>query len=110
MEVAGASRPGPELPVDVPDMGSRDDRELETELAELLDQRAEPRGVRLPVRNGRAVPVEDDRLEASIERSRANTIALDCQRRPAHWYRSASAGRIREARIAGASVAASATR
>lgn len=50
--------------------GLRDDPQMQAEGAQLLDELPQTRRVRLPFRHGRPVPVEHDRLEATIERRR----------------------------------------
>jgi hypothetical protein len=59
-----------ELPVDVADVRARDHGKLEAERAQLLHKRTERGCIGLPIGDCRPVPVEDDRLEAAIERSR----------------------------------------
>ena len=76
VQPAGPGRPRPELPVDVADVRAGDDAEVEARA------RTAPRRARAARRVGRAVghrrpvPVEDDGLEAAIERGRQTPAAL----------------------------------
>ena len=68
MEAARSVRTGTQLTVDVPHVGPGDDGEVEAKRAQFLDELAQDTRVGLAVRNSRAVPVENDRLETAVER------------------------------------------
>ncbi len=68
VEAAGPFGTCAELVVDVLDVRPRDHGKVHAVRGERLHELAEPRRVCLPVGNGGSVPVEDDGLEAAVER------------------------------------------
>jgi hypothetical protein len=59
-----------ELRVDSGDIRAAHDRDLEACAGQMLHQAADVAGIRMPVRYGRPIPVEDGGLEAACNRSR----------------------------------------
>jgi hypothetical protein len=70
MEQSGASRPSVQLSVDVVDVRSADDDDVDSTGAGSLDRVSDRSGIGLPIGNSGSVPVEDDRLEPSPENGR----------------------------------------
>jgi hypothetical protein len=73
VEPTGPLRTRLELSVDDTDVRAGNDDEVETERAQLLHQLAQLARIGPAVRNGSAVPVEDDRLEPTVESPNART-------------------------------------
>ena len=67
-QTAWTTGAGPQLPVYLGDVRRTDQRDLEPDRARVLDESADAHRVGAPHGRGSAVPVEDDRLEASPER------------------------------------------
>lgn len=63
-ESAGSVRARGKLSVDVADVRARYDRDVHARRAQRLDETAHPAGVGVAIRDGSAVPVEDDGLES----------------------------------------------
>ncbi|HEX9097832.1 MAG TPA: hypothetical protein VF990_17230 [Candidatus Dormibacteraeota bacterium] len=60
-------------------MGAADDGDINAGLAERLHSRAHRLGIGCPVRDRRAVPVEDDRLERAVRdgHQRGDVLGVD---------------------------------
>jgi hypothetical protein len=70
MEQSGTRRASVQLSVDVVDVRSADDDNVDSTGAGSLDRVSDRSGIGLPIGNGGPVPVEDDRLEPSPENGR----------------------------------------
>ena len=81
IELSGAGRSRAELPVDVGEVGSRDDGEIHACGAECFDRSAQGDGISGAVGNGGAVPVEDNGLEAPVHLWRKRNGNLE----RVHW-------------------------